>query len=154
MDTKDKAERKLISGVFVIGSKRKNKVNALTAVWVSRVSFNPSLVMASIGEGRYTLDMIKESKVFSVNILGKSQVDAVKHFGFQSGRNANKFEKIDYETSKTGSPLLKDCIAWMDCEVVGEYKTGDHVIFIGKVVDEKVLSDEEPLKYNYNDHKS
>ena len=64
MDTKDKAERKLINGVFVIGSKRKNKVNALTAVWVSRVSFNLLLVMVSIKEPKNWIIKPKVLQIF------------------------------------------------------------------------------------------
>ena len=151
---KDKAIRKIVNGVSIIGTKSKGKINALTAAWISRASFDPLLVMVSIGEERYTLGMIKESKVFSVNILGKSQIELAKHFGFKSGRNVNKFEKIAYEAGKTGSPLLKDCVARMDCEVVSQHKAGDHTIFIGKVVDEKMLSEDEPLAYNHNDYQS
>lgn len=150
---KDKAIRKIVNGVSIIGTKSKGKINALTAAWVSRVSFDPPLIMVSIGEKRYTLDIIKDSKIFSVNILGKSQVNLAKHFGFQSGRDINKFKNIDYETGKTGSPLLKDCIAWMDCKLISEHKAGDHTVLIGEVIDEKAIPDEEALIYDHDDYK-
>ena len=149
-EDKEKGMWKLTNGVYVIGSKNSAKINALTGVWVTRVSYEPAMVAISIGEGRLTLDYIRESKVFSINVLGNHQFDLVKHFGFQSGKNVDKFATVKHHIAKTGAPILDDAVAYMDCKVVQEIKTGDHYLFIGEVVDEKVQHQAEPMKYDKN----
>ncbi len=136
------AERKIIHGVYVISTKLNDKVNAMTAAWVARASFDPPLVTVSIGKARFTHDMIKESGVFAVNVLSPDAIATGRHFGMKSGRKTDKFAGVDYFTSVTGSPLLKDCIAWMDCRVITACDAGDHTLFIGTVLDGGVLSED------------
>ncbi len=114
----EKAFRKILDGVFVITTKKEDRVNGMTAVWATRASFKPPMVSVSIGKNRYSHDMIKESRVFAVNILSEKQVAQGKHFGFKSGRNTDKFQDIEYTAGKTGSPILKDIAGYLDCKVV------------------------------------
>ncbi|MBI5809961.1 MAG: flavin reductase [Deltaproteobacteria bacterium] len=141
------AEKKIIHGVFVITTSLKGRVNGMTAAWVGRASFNPPLITASIGKTRFSHDMIKESGVFAINVLGPDNIAAGKRFGLKSGRKTDKFVGVEYETKATGSPILKECIAWMDCKVVSCVDAGDHTLFIGEVLDAWVSKDETPLVY-------
>lgn len=136
------AERKIIHGVYVISTKLNDRVNAMTAAWVARASFDPPLITAAIGKARFTHDMIKESGVFAVNVLSPAAIATGRHFGMKSGRKTDKFAGVDYSTGVTGSPLLKDCIAWMDCKVITACDAGDHTLFIGEVLDGGVLSED------------
>ncbi len=139
-------------GVFVITSKMDDKINGMTAAWVSQVSFKPRLLAVAIAPQRYTYEFIKSSGLFCINTLGKDQIDLAKHFGFKSGRNMNKFEKIDYTYSLNGCPVLKNAIAYFECQVVSECQAGDHIIVIGEVTDHKVLKeDAEPLIFKWDD---
>ncbi len=143
------AQRKIIHGVYVISTALEGKVNAMTAAWVSRASFSPPLILVSIGKTRYSHDMIIKSGVFAVNVLSDKNIETGKHFGLKSGRKTDKFLDIAYDTKVTGSPILKDCIAWMDCKVVSYHDAGDHTIFIGEVLDGGVLREgEETLIYD------
>ncbi len=152
-DQEEKGMWKLTNGVYVIGSREKKdggKINALTGIWVTRTSYEPAMVAVSIGEGRLTLDYMRQSNCFSVNVLGENQFDLVKHFGFQSGRSVDKFKDVKWHSAKTGAPILDDAAAYMDCKVVDEIKTGDHWLFIGEVVDEKTQHKEKPMAYDKN----
>lgn len=137
-----RAQRKIIHGVYVISTKLNDRVNAMTAAWVARASFDPPLITVSVGRTRFTHDMIKGSGVFAVNVLSPDAMATGKHFGMKSGKKTDKFAGVEYFTSVTGSPILKDCIAWMDCAVVSLCDAGDHTLFIGEVLDGGVLSED------------
>ncbi len=143
------AQKYIVNGVFVISTKLKDRVNAMTAAWVSRASFDPPLITISVGKARFSHDMIKESGVFAVNVLGPENIPAGKHFGLKTGRKTDKFAGLDYDTKVTGSPILKDCISWMDCRVVSFHDAGDHTLFIGEVLDGGVIKEgAAPLVYD------
>jgi flavin reductase (DIM6/NTAB) family NADH-FMN oxidoreductase RutF len=110
------------------------------------------MVMVSVGPGRHTHDMIKESGCFAVNILGESKIELAKHFGLQSGRNLDKFEGVEFERKKTGAPIIKDSIAYLDCKVQAAHTAGDHTIFVGTIEDCDICSDEHPLIYRTVDY--
>ncbi|RKX58389.1 MAG: flavin reductase [Thermodesulfobacteriota bacterium] len=150
--------QKLIStyisqGVYIVTTKWNDKINGMTAAWVSQVSFKPRLLAVSIAPQRYTYELIKNSKIFCINVLGKDQIDLAKHFGFKSGRNVNKFENIPYKLAHHGCPILEDAIAYFECEVIGECEAGDHIIILGEVGDYGVLKEkEEPLIFKWDDY--
>ncbi|MBI1910682.1 MAG: flavin reductase family protein [Deltaproteobacteria bacterium] len=141
------AQKYILQGVFVISTAHNGKVNALTAAWVTRASFVPPLITVSIGKARYSHHMIMESGVFAVNVLGPEHIETGKHFGLKTGAKTNKFENIEYNTKVTGSPILKDCISWMDCKVASWVDAGDHTIFVGEVLDGGVVKEGKPLIY-------
>ncbi|MEK6760289.1 MAG: flavin reductase family protein [Deltaproteobacteria bacterium] len=142
------AQRKIIQGVFIISTRSGEKINAMTAAWVSRASFTPPIITVSVGKTRYTHDLISASGVFAVHVLGHEHIAIGKHFGLKSGRKTDKFAGMDYETKATGSPIIKDCLSWMDCKTVGEIDAGDHTLFVGEVLAAGVIKEDGvPLAY-------
>jgi flavin reductase (DIM6/NTAB) family NADH-FMN oxidoreductase RutF len=141
----------LPSPVAVVTTKTKDKANGLTVSWVSQVSYSPPLVMVTIAPKNFSYQLMKESGVFAVNILTKDQVSLGKHFSSSSGRDTDKFEGITYDTKKTGSPILKDVYSYLDCKVVSTHEAGDHVLFIGEVVDASAASNGDPLLFKTTD---
>ncbi|AEH45700.1 flavin reductase domain protein FMN-binding protein [Thermodesulfatator indicus DSM 15286] len=139
-------------GVFVVTVREGKIINGMTAAWVGQVSFRPKLLSVSIAPQRYTYDLIKSSGIFCINVLGEGQLELAKHFGFKSGREVNKFEGIDYMSALNGSPVLKDAIAYFECKVFSTCDAGDHVLFIGEVIDHAVLKEGvEPLIFRWDD---
>src|SRR5512135_3067751 len=96
----------LVHGVYVVTTRLGEKINGMTAAWVSQVSMNPLLVMVSIAPPRYTHGLIMESGVFAVNVLTAGQADLGKRFGYKSGRKVDKFAGLEWTTAKTGAPIL------------------------------------------------
>jgi flavin reductase (DIM6/NTAB) family NADH-FMN oxidoreductase RutF len=145
---------KVISqGVYVITVRTKEKINGMTAAWVSQVSLNPLLLMVSIAPARHTHNLIKESGFFSINVLAEEQENLAVSFGFQSGRNIDKFKDKNYFNAPKGSPVLEDAIAFIECKVVDTFKAGDHTLFIGEVLTAKILTpDRKPLIFNWDDY--
>ncbi|MBW1917678.1 MAG: flavin reductase [Deltaproteobacteria bacterium] len=136
----------ITQGVCVLTSRDGNKVNGMTAAWVAQVSFKPLLIMVSVAFTRYSHELIKKSGIFALNVLTTEQVDLGKRFGYKSGRRVDKFAGLSYDTAVTGAPILPEAYAYLDLKLVHTYPAGDHDLFIGEVVDAKILHPEaKPL---------
>ncbi len=140
-------------GVFIITTQANDKINGMTAAWVSQVSFKPRLLSVAIAPQRYTYELIEKSRVFCINVLSEDQVELAKHFGFTSGRKVNKFENIPYKYALKGSPVLLSSVAYFECEVTHLYETGDHILVVGEVGDYEVLRPEaKVLIFKWDDY--
>lgn len=117
--------------------KKVTKDNVMAADWHSPLSFEPLLYGIVIGKKRYSLGLIKRSKVFCVNFIPYKMREKAVLCGSYSGEHLDKFAKFDLEKAecdRIDCARLKNAAAWLECEVVNELETGDHVLFVGKVV--------------------
>lgn len=138
--------KRITTGVYVVGTVAGQKQNAFTAAWVMPVSFQPLLLALSINPHHSSYAMIKASGVFSINALGRSQLDLAAHFGAPAV--ADRLASVSYSFGKTGAPLLEDAVARFECELHGECSAGDHVLVLGRVIDGELLKpQEETLLY-------
>ena len=148
----DRAFNVQIRCVVVITTKSGQKLNGMSAAWVSRASEQPFLVMASVYKKNYSHDLIQSSRIFAVNYLQEGQQKLAIHFGKQSGREVEKFRKIPYFTERTGAPILKDCLAYLDCRVIDQMDSGDHTIFLGEVQSGKIIAPGRGLQFELKDY--
>ncbi|MBF0593041.1 MAG: flavin reductase family protein [Nitrospirae bacterium] len=140
-------------GCYVITAKGKDAINGMTASWVSQVSFDPKMLMVSIAPERYTNELIREAGYFAVNVLSEEQSDIARHYGFKSGRDADKFDGVSYFDAPNGSPILNSAMAYIECKTVSIFRAGDHELFIGEVVAAKMLKPEKTtLPFRWNDY--
>lgn len=145
-----KAFYKLSYGLYVISSKKDEKLNGYVANTAFQVTADPPQMAISCHKDNLTAEFIKHSGVFSVSVLSQ---DATKgllgKFGFNSGNDTNKFENIEYKIGVTAAPIvLSDTIAWFDCKVVQTLDVGSHILFVGEIVDGELLEEsQEPLTY-------
>ncbi len=122
------------------------KDNIITLDWHMPTSFKPEIYAISVGKTRFSMELIRKSKVFVVNFMPYSFKDAVLRCGRVSGKHVDKFEDTGLtkvETEKLDCPRIKEAVAWLECEVIGELETGDHIIFIGKVVNSELMKKEK-----------
>jgi flavin reductase (DIM6/NTAB) family NADH-FMN oxidoreductase RutF len=97
--------------------------------------------------------LIKESGYFAINVLSDGQEGLAQSFGFKSGRKFDKFQNVPYFDAPNGSPVLKDAMAFFECKLINDFSAGDHSLFIGHVVEAKLLqSDQEPLIFHWDDY--
>jgi uncharacterized repeat protein (TIGR04076 family) len=148
----DRVFDRMVRGVVVITARSGEKLNGMSACWVNRAAEQPFLVMVSVWKRNFSHDLIHRSGVFAVNILRRDQVDIARHFGKQSGREVEKFSNIHYKTEKTGSPIMTDCLAYLDCRIVSTTDAGDHTIFLGEVLTADFVNQGEPLLFQRKDY--
>ncbi|MCI0182578.1 MAG: flavin reductase family protein [Acidibacillus sp.] len=142
---KKTALRGITYGLYVIGTKVGDEVNAFTGNWVTQASFTPPLVVIGVKNDTVSCGGIRESGVFSVNVLEAGQKDLAFSFFKPVSRVGNKFGDVEFYTSTTGSPILTASLSWFECKVVDVVERGDHIIFVGEVVDAGVHKTGEPL---------
>jgi flavin reductase (DIM6/NTAB) family NADH-FMN oxidoreductase RutF len=140
----------LTYGVYIIGVKHESKINGMTAAWVSQVSSNPPMVSVAIGKTHYTTELIPKANSFSVNILSTNQFELAKKCGMYSGRDKAKLQDIDLIYQETGAPILKECVAYLDCKLTYQCTLGDHILFVGTVV-KAAANDQDILVFKAND---
>lgn len=118
-------------------SKEEVKDNVLTLDWHMPTSFDPFLYVISVGKKRFSYGIIKESKVFVVNFMPFELKKEVLFCGRNSGEHTDKFKESGLtkeESEKLDCCRIKEAAAYIECEVINEIETGDHIIFIGKVI--------------------
>ena len=149
MDTK--ALHTLSYGVYVVGARKGDKLNAQIANTAFQVTSEPPTFAVSINKNNLTHSFIKESKAFSVSILREATpLSFVGHFGFKSGRDIDKLENIKYKTGETESPvILENAVACLEVRVIQQIDVGTHTIFIGEVIAAEVITEETPMTYAY-----
>lgn len=133
---------KFASGVTVIVTEVDGEgVHGMTANAFMSVSLDPKLVVISIGEKAKILTKIKESNLFTVNILAADQQELSMIFAGQLKEHKEVvFDHLD------GKPVIPGSVVQIACEVSAEHVEGDHTLFIGKVTDIHI-EDVEPLVF-------
>jgi flavin reductase (DIM6/NTAB) family NADH-FMN oxidoreductase RutF len=122
--------------------------NVMTAAWSSPTSFDPPLILISIGTTRFTHDLIMKSKEFAINILSEDQMELAVFCGNVSGRELDKFKTKDISSrpaKKIRAPLINGCAANIECKVRSYLLTGDHTVFVGETVRYDEDSSKRPL---------
>ena len=120
--------------VVLVSTGAEGKDTIMTAAWCFPLSMDPPMFGVSMTRKKFTYELIQKSKKFAINIPGEELKKETLFCGRNSGRDVNKFEKLTKEEGKTGTPLVKECLSSIECELVDELETGDHVMIIGKAV--------------------
>lgn len=150
MDTK--ALFYITYGLYVLTVKQGEKDNGCIINSVMQVAEKPVRLAVSVNKQNLTCDMLKETGVFNVSCLTtEAEFDLFKRFGFQSGRDADKFRGLDgLKRSENGLYYLTGVTnAFLSGKVVEMTDLGTHMLFIAEVTDGEVLSDGWGCSYAY-----
>ena len=116
---------------------KNGKANIITLAWSMPVSANPPLAAVSIAPRRYSHSLIEETGEFVINIPTVEILKETLYCGRVSGRNVNKFEATGltaFPARKVKAPIIKECIAHLECKLHQKISAGDHTLFIGEIV--------------------
>lgn len=122
------------SGVAVVTSCRADGAPCgLTVSAVASLSLDPTLVLVSVDRASASHRWIRAAGVYALNVLegGRGETLARR---FAAGGAEEKFRGTAWRTERTGSPVLDDALAWLDCRVESAIDAGDHTIFVGEVL--------------------
>ncbi len=155
MDTK--AFFKLTYGLYIVTTNDGEHESGCVINTMTQVTAEPSQVCVTLNKENYTTQILEKSGVFNVSVLlEKVSMEVIRQFGFQCGKDIDKFEGIDYGIDENGVKYLKqDSAAMFVCRVKQKVDVGTHIMFISEVVDAKTLSDETVLTYSaYHEKKN
>jgi len=147
-----KAVQKICYGMYIISSKKDDKINGQIANTLFQITSEPPTVAVSINKQNLTHEYITVSKAFAASIISKdAPMSFIGNWGFKSGRDIDKFKDANFRTGNiTGVPIVLDnAIGFLEFEVLSSNDVGTQTIFIRKIVDCEVLSDAEPMTYSY-----
>ena len=146
-----KALHKLSYGLYVISSRKGDKLNGQIANTVFQVTSEPPTIAVSINKNNLTHEFITKSRVFTASVLCQdTPLSFIGRFGFKSGRDIDKFEGINYKIGETQAPVVIDnAVAYLEAKVVQEVDMGTHTISIGELVGADIITAEECMTYEY-----
>src|SRR5690625_3124230 len=134
---------KFARGVTVIATEAGGEVHGMTANAFMSVSLDPKLIVVSIDKKSRMLEKINEAQTFSVNFLRKEQIDYSKLF---SGQIKEKRE-ISFDRLHN-LPVIEDALASIACTVHNVHDEGDHILFVGNVLDITINDGDTLLFYS------
>jgi flavin reductase (DIM6/NTAB) family NADH-FMN oxidoreductase RutF len=135
-EAKKTALRMIPYGLYVLTAEGKDgKVAASTVNWVTQTAFQPPLVVVGVKADSGAHAIIKESKTFALNILGKDQKDLAFTFFKTLEREGDKIGGQTFRKGSLGAPVLENAPAFVECKLVETIEKGDHSIFVGEVQD-------------------
>jgi 3-hydroxy-9,10-secoandrosta-1,3,5(10)-triene-9,17-dione monooxygenase reductase component len=123
---------RLPTGVVVVAGGDPESPSALVVGSFMSVSLEPPLVAVCVAKTSSSWPAIEASGQFCANVLGEGQEELARRFAKSGG---DKFAGVDWSPAPaTGSPLLADVAAWIDCSIYERYEAGDHWLVLGEVL--------------------
>ena len=147
-----KAIYKLSYGLFVLTAKEGEKDNGCIINTAIQAASTPNQLSICVNKQNYTHDMVKRTGEFTVSVLSQNaEFGMFKHFGFQSGRDVNKFENFT-QCSRGANGIYyitEGTNAYLSVKVKKTEDLGSHTMFIGEITDMEVLSEAPSVTYDY-----
>ena len=147
-----KAMYALSYGLFVLTARRGEQDNGCIINTGIQVTSQPNRVLIAVNKSNFTHDMILETGIFNLSVLTeKADFSLFQRFGFQSGRDTDKFRGFD-RVQRTENGLLavtEGTSAWLSCKVASTVDLGTHTLFVADVTDGDTLSREPSATYAY-----
>lgn len=146
-----KALYKIGYGVYIVGARKGDKLNAQIANTVFQITSEPPTIAVSINKKNLTHEYIEASQAFSAAVLcQETPLSFIGRFGFKSGRDIDKLDGVNYIIGETKSPIvLENAVSYIEAKVIKEVDMGTHTLFIGQVVNADVLNDKVCMTYEY-----
>ena len=147
-----KAMYKLSYGLFVLTAKDEEKDNGCIINTAIQASSMPNQLSICVNKANLTHDMIVKTGKFTVYVISQDAgFDLFKHFGFQSGKDVDKFK--NFEKCKRGENsiyyIIEGTNAYISVNVSKTEDLGSHTMFIGEITDMEVLSETPSVTYDY-----
>lgn len=134
------------SGVTVITTNVDGQLHGMTASAFASLSLEPMLVLVCVDKAAVSHDRITRSGSYAVNILARQHEDISTNFARKDADRKFEIKDLPHRLGVTGSPILEEALAYLDCHIYQAYEGGDHTIFVGEV-QEGGVRDGAPLLF-------
>ncbi len=145
--------RKFVTTVGLITSDGPHGPNVMSAEWTHQVSYSPGLIAVCLHPMHATTENIQKSREFGVNIAAHDQSTLASLAGGNKGKQTDKVAALKelgfkfYQAKQIKAPMIEGAALNVECKVVQELVTGDHITFIGEALDVKHNPDKPPLPF-------
>jgi flavin reductase (DIM6/NTAB) family NADH-FMN oxidoreductase RutF len=135
----------LTTGIYVLTVRAGERQHGMSSSWATQVSGEPVLVMAAVDRQHFTHQLLLDSGAFALNIVGAQSKHLEDYFYSSQSRRVDNLAPFALDTGVTGTPLLRDALATLECRVVSTHVAGDHTLFVGEVVAARGRPADRPL---------
>lgn len=130
--------------IALIVSGNGDNTNIISIAWIGITGSNPPSIGISLKKNRYSLELIRQTNEFTINIPSTSDMIKTDYCGLVSGKNTNKFKDTNYtalKSHKVKTPIIKECPYNIECKVIKEVEIGEWILVIGEIVETHVDED-------------
>ena len=139
-------------GLYVVTCNDGTKQNGQIVNTVSQISNNPDRIAVNLNKANYTADVVRKTGVMNVCVLNEqAPFQEFRHFGFQSGRDVDKFAGYDhFDVAMNGvAYLTKYANAYISLKVFNVVDMGSHWMFLCDITESVVLNQIETMTYTF-----
>ena len=138
MDEIDRRDRidalcSLTTGIYVMTVREGDRRHGMSSSWVTQVSGDPALLMASVDRRHFTHDVVARTGRFALNVVGRGSKHLEDYFYSPASRRPDNLEPVECEESASGLPLLRDALASLECRVAQAHVAGDHTLYVAAI---------------------
>ncbi|MBA3749325.1 MAG: flavin reductase [Nitrosopumilus sp.] len=150
----DPRSNKFVTTIGLITSEGIHGPNIMACEWTHHISYNPGLIAISLGLTKATVENIKKSREFGINLCATDQSTLSSIAGGYSGNNYDKIEAAKelgfefYKASTIKTLMVKGASLNAECQLIQEITFGDHIMFIGEVIEAVHNQEKQPLVYH------
>lgn len=120
------------SGVVIVTGADDHGPSGFTCQSFFAASLDPQLVVFSPQITSTSWPKVAATGAFCANVLSDEQEALSRAFAVSGG---DKFKGVGWRPGPTGSPIISDSLAWVDCRIDTVHEAGDHLLVVGRVVD-------------------
>lgn len=142
---------KIPYGMFIVSSAFNGKLGGQIANTVFQINSEPATIAISISKQNNTHNLLSNSKKAIISTLTEdADFEFIGKFGFRSSKDFDKFAGIEYKLNSDGIPIVTEFInSYFETEIVSQFETITHTIFLCKVLNCEVLNDNPTMTYSY-----
>lgn len=136
-------------GLFIVTTVADGKLGGMINNTVFQITDQPLQMLLGMDKLHLTTELIQKSGVFAVIFMKPDQITMVKRFGFQSGREVDKFAGIGWRPGASGAPVLDEAAGYLECKVESRktMDAGTHWVFLAKVLTGNIEPEAPVLTY-------
>lgn len=135
------------SGVTLVTTVFEGEPYGMTVSSFTSVSLHPAMISLCVDKRAQMCEILQKTQRLAVSILDSSQVELAKIFADHQLEMPQRFGEARFEQSDTESPVLAQCLGWVDCHIHSSHDTGDHVIYVAEVKKARTLEQKDPVIY-------
>ena len=125
--------KEITTGIFVLTVRHGDVRHGMSSSWVTQVSGEPPLILASVDRAHLSNGLIRAAQRFALNVVGRRSRKLEDFFYSPSARVENNLGGFATVDAPSGVPLLAEAMVGLDCAVEAEYEAGDHTLFVARV---------------------
>jgi len=140
--------RQWATGVTIVTTVAGEERAGMTVSSFTSVSLEPATVLVCLNKDTYAHALVARSHVYAISMLANDQDAISNRFAGFDPTITDRFAGLDWLTAETGSPLLPNAVAHLDCRVNAAHEAGSHIIYVAEVVYAWVDPNKLPLVYH------